>query len=173
MKKLRLFFALWPPAQTARALHAWALEAQIAAGGKVTPADSIHLTLAFLGEVLPENLDSVLQAAHRVGAKRHALMLEQAEYRPRNRIVWASPREIPPALGDLAEQLARHLKESGFSLEKRPFAAHITLLRKAHAPRALPPLPALAWPVTEFVLVRSQLDANGSRYSVLERFGLR
>jgi 2'-5' RNA ligase len=33
-------------------------------------------------------------------------------------------------------------------------------------------LPAVAWPVEEFALMRSELAAEGARYSVLQRFTL-
>jgi 2'-5' RNA ligase len=56
-------------------------------------------------------------------------------------------------------------------LERRPFAAHVTLIRKARAAE-LPPLPALDWPVDEFLLVRSLVSSSGSTYEMLERFPL-
>ena len=62
--------------------------------------------------------------------------------------------------------------KSGFDLESRAFQAHVTLIRKAGEPRALPPLPAIDWPVAEFVLVRSVLSQDGSAYEVIERFAL-
>jgi 2'-5' RNA ligase len=46
------------------------------------------------------------------------------------------------------------------------------LVRKARAAKSLPPLPALDWPVTEFLLVRSTLSSAGSSYEPLERFAL-
>ena len=72
----------------------------------------------------------------------------------------------------LAADLRSRLQEEGFEPEKRPFAVHVTLLRKARDPGELPPLPAVEWPVKEFVLVRSTLSAGGSSYEVLERFAL-
>ena len=72
----------------------------------------------------------------------------------------------------LARELAKALRHAGFALERRPFAAHVTLIRKARAPSTLPPLPQVDWPVNEFVLVRSILSSEGSRYAVLERFPL-
>ena len=43
---MRLFFALWPPRETALALERWAQGLE----GRRTPADKVHLTLVFLGE---------------------------------------------------------------------------------------------------------------------------
>ena len=170
--KLRLFFASWPDGDTALALERWAREAGRASGGRITKAATIHLTLAFLGDVAADRLRAAIEAAGRVAAPAHVLPIEEARYWPHNRIVWAGPREVPPALARLAGLLKRELEGEGFKLEARPFSAHVTLIRKAREPGSLPPLPAIEWPVGEFVLVRSTLASEGSRYEVLERFGL-
>lgn len=165
---MRIFFAVWPPAATAHALADWAHGAQRLTGGKATAADKIHLTLAFLGEADPQR---AVAAARRVVAKAHALPIEQARYWRENNIVWAGPRETPPALTALFESLSGQLFRAEFILERRAFAAHVTLIRKARRAK-LPPLPAVGWPVNEFVLVRSSLSALGSTYEPLERFRL-
>ena len=105
-------------------------------------------------------------------APAHKLLIEQAAYWPHNRIVWVGPQRTPAPLARLARDLAKALRRADFALERRPFAAHVTLLRKARAPRALPALPRVDWPVTEFALVRSMLSNEGSAYEVLERFPL-
>lgn len=166
---MRLFFALWPPAAVAEALHAWARDAQRATGGRVTRADTIHLTLAFLGDTEPSRVAAAIAAARRVSAVKHALPMEQAQYWRHNRLVWAGPRETDATLADA---LAAELRADGFPLEARAFKAHVTLIRKA-SPAPLPPLPKVDWPVQAFVLVRSQLSAAGSAYAVLESFPLR
>jgi 2'-5' RNA ligase len=166
---MRIFFAAWPPRATAHALGAWAREAERETGGKATAADKIHLTLAFLGEADPRR---AANAARRVQGARHALPIEQAQYWPHNKIVWVGPREAPAVLTRLVEQLRLELYKAEFILERRPFAAHISLLRNARAPRTLPALPRLAWPVDEFVLVRSSISQKGSSYEIIERFAL-
>jgi 2'-5' RNA ligase len=166
---MRIFFAVWPPRETAGALAAWAREAQHKTGGKTTPEDKIHLTLAFLGDADPER---ALRAAKKVQATAHSLPIEQARYWRENNIVWAGPRETPPPLKALFDSLAVELYREEFILERRPFAAHITLIRKARTAKSLPPLPSLDWPINEFVLVRSSLSSAGSTYEVLEQFPL-
>lgn len=166
---MRLFFAVWPAAETARALAAWARQARRTAGGRAAAEENIHLTLAFLGEADPEH---AVAAAQRVRAPRFELPIEEARFWERNRIVWAGPREIPAALALLASGLKIELEARGFALEQRPFAAHITLLRKANAPESLPGLPRIAWPVDEFLLVSSVLSEGRSRYRVEKRFAL-
>ena len=166
---MRIFFAVWPPAKTAGALAQWAGEAQQKTGGKITSRDKIHLTLAFLGAADPEK---AIAAGRRVTATAHELPIEQARYWRENNIVWAGPRATPPPLKALFDSLSIELYREQFILERRPFAAHVTLIRKARAGKSLPPLPALDWPVDEFVLVRSSLSAAGSTYEVIEHFSL-
>ena len=155
----RLFFAAWPPEDVAQALADWALQAQEACGGRAARRENIHLTLSFLGDAEPEN------ARARGSAIRLPVLgfgIEQARYWPHNRIVWVGPLETPQGLAQLARALG----------ERRDYAAHVTLIRDARAPRALPPPPALEWPVAEFVLVSSTLGAGGPSYEVLERYAL-
>ena len=162
---MRLFFAAWPPPAAAAALHEWSEKLQ----GKATPIANIHLTLAFLGEADPAR---AIAAAKRVRGPRHELPIEEARYWKKNQIVWAGPRETPPALAGLVASLTMELYRAEFILERRPFAAHVTLLRKAQQPKSLPPLPGVAWPVAEFVLVCSRTSARGSTYEVVERYPL-
>ena len=162
---MRLFFAAWPPPQTAAALHEWSGRLR----GRATPAANIHLTLAFLGEADPAR---AIAAAKRVRGSRHELPIEASRYVKRNEMIWVAPRECPAALAALVKALQLELYRAEFILERRPFAAHVTLLRKAEPQKALPPLPAVAWPVHEFVLVRSQVSSRGSTYEPVERFPL-
>ena len=165
---MRIFFAIWPPAETASALAQWAHQTQRQTGGKATSEEKIHLTLAFLGEA---DEKKAIAAGRRVTAKPHSLAMEQARYWRENHIVWAGPRDTPPPLQALFDRLSVELYREEFILERRPFAAHVTLIRKARA-ATLPPLPAVDWPVREFLLVRSSLSSKGSSYEPLERFCL-
>ena len=166
---MRLFFALWPPLATAQALHDWATVIQKDAGGRVTATENIHLTLAFLGDADP---DKAIAAARRVRAARHDLPINSAKYVRRNEMVWVGPATMPPALQALVAQLHASLRAQSFMLEDRPFAAHVTLVRKARQPRAIAPLPAVEWPAEEFILVRSRTSSKGSTYEPVERFPL-
>jgi 2'-5' RNA ligase len=166
----RLFFAVWPPAKAAAALHAWAREARRRTGGRVTRAGAIHLTLAFLGDVEEGRLEELRTLE--ITGRRHDLPIEQARYWPRNRIVWAGPLELPSLLGEIAKELGRILGQRSFRTEKREFAAHVTLIRNAGAPEALPPVPRVHWPVEEVALVRSRLSPAGPDYAIVQRYAL-
>ena len=166
---MRLFFALWPPRETAEALAGWAAEVGQQAGGKVTATDNIHLTLAFLGDADP---DAAAQVARRVEGRRQQLPVETAKYVRRNEMVWVAPAAMPVELAELVRSLHGALRAQSFRLEERPFAAHVTLIRRAKMPKSLPALPAVRWPVDEFLLVRSKTSSKGSTYEPVERFPL-
>ena len=108
----------------------------------------------------------------KVKGERQSLPIEQARFWPHNRIVWVGPDAVSEKLNFLVENLREKLREKSFEIEKRQFAAHITLIRKAREPKALPELPGLSWPVTEVALVRSRLSAKGSGYEVVQRYPL-
>ena len=166
---MRLFFALWPPADTAHALAEWASEVQQVSGGRASAEETIHLTLAFLGEADPAR---AREAARAVGGRRFQMPIDAAQYWRHNRIVWVGPAQMPAELQALVHELHHALKQNGFVPEARPFAAHISLIRKANPPGSIPPLPAVAWPADEYLLVRSVSTGRGSRYEPVERFPL-
>jgi 2'-5' RNA ligase len=161
----RLFFALWPPRETALALHAWAKGLE----GRATPAQKIHLTLAFLGGA---DAHRAIAAARRVRAGAFELPIDTAKYWRGSNIVWVGPREMPHGLHLFVQRLQLELYRDGFTLEPRPFAAHVTLVRKSRPPKAMPELPSLGWPVTQFTLVNSVLGPEGPSYEVLARYAL-
>jgi 2'-5' RNA ligase len=151
---------------TARALAHWASEVQRESGGRVTAEETIHLTLAFLGEAEPSR---AIQAASKVKGKKLEMKIDTAKFWKHNRIVWVGPGTMPFELKALVESLHSVLREDGFTLEDRPFAAHVTLVRKANPPKSIPPLPKVEWPAAEFALVRSA----GGKYETVQRFPLR
>jgi 2'-5' RNA ligase len=162
---VRLFFAAWPPAQTAAALHAWAEALE----GRVVARENIHLTLVFLSEADPAK---AIAAAKRVRGVRHELPIEVARFWKKNQIVWAGPSAMPRELDRLVRSLRLELYRDQFILDRRPFAAHVTLLRKAREAREMPPPPRAPWPVSEFLLVRSRISSRGATYEPIERFPL-
>ena len=67
---MRLFFALWPPPEAARALADWANDVASGTAGKPVVAENIHLTLAFLGEADPGEAALGARAVHVESAER-------------------------------------------------------------------------------------------------------
>ena len=171
----RVFFALWPSAEIARRLASVAGEYAKSAGGRVTRGETIHLTLAFLGDVAVERMPEMQQAAGTVRTEAFDLTLDHFGVWHHNRLFWAGCTAMLPALAELSSSLNHALQAAGFVVAdaKRHFTPHITLVRKVVAfDAALPACQPLSWRCDKFVLVRSQLSAAGSAYQTLAEFPL-
>ena len=170
-----VFFALWPSPEVAQQLSAVADAFAQYAGGRVTHQATVHLTLAFIGDVTLERLPDLERAARNVRAEAFDLTLDQFGLWHHNRIFWAGCSAVPPALVELASALSAVLQAAGFKVAdaRRNFTPHVTLVRKVKALGApLPPGQTLPWRCTKFVLVRSQLSATGASYQTLAEFSL-
>ncbi len=171
---MRLFFALWPPPELARDLAEFAVQIAGQTGGRAMLASNIHLTLSFLGEVANARSSDAADAGR--AAQKHArgglLRLGAVRYWKKGGVVWAGPTQPVPGVLGLAQALREELEARGFSPEDKPFAPHVTLLRRAGPPGPPAPPPSIEWPVREFLLVRSEQTREGSIYTPLERFAL-
>jgi len=163
-KPARVFFALWPDAATARRLHALATDAQARCGGRAMRRDTLHLTLAFIGDVSPERLAELLHVGACTGAAAFTLPIDRLGGWRHNRIVWAGAEVCPAPLVDLVARLGAGLAAAGFPVERRAFAAHVTLLRNTRAQPAQSPIAPIDWKVGGFGLFESQLSSEGAHY---------
>ena len=130
-------------------------------------ADTLHLTLAFLGDVAGEDLSRLIEIAMRIKFQPFELQLDRIGYWKHNAIVWAGTAQVPPALTALAESLADALRAAGFRLEERSFKPHITLVRKFSGVPVAALQPPLHWQVDRFRLVISRPDRHGARYELV------
>lgn len=164
-KSARLFFALWPDEMLRSRLVGAAGSLRKTMAGKWVRPENLHITLAFLGDVASERLPDVLRTGGETAGAGFTLVLDRAEFWPRNGIVCLGARETPPALEALAGSLAGRLGEAGFTMERRAFRAHLTLARKGRSDRTRIDLPEpVAWSVDGFCLVESRLSREGSVY---------
>ena len=168
---LRLFFALWPEDATRAALAGWSSAIHRQSGGRATRAETIHLTLAFLGDTDPARLPELEAAAARVRPRRFEFVLDEPGCWSHNKIAWAGATHVPEELERLVADLRAALVAAGFRFDPKPFVPHLTLIRKARPGFKLPVLAPILWPVREFVLVRSVLRAGGSEYVLQGRWG--
>jgi RNA 2',3'-cyclic 3'-phosphodiesterase len=168
----RLFYALWPAPQTAMALHTLACRQAAGTGGLVTRMDSIHLTVAFLGDVPVDRIDALRTPPPDIASPAFDMDLDRIGHWVRNGIVWAGPSVVPEALAGLHGRLSAWVASQGIPLDTRPFRPHVTLLRKAARGELDEPRTPIAWRVTDYVLVRSGRRSDGSRYETIARFPL-
>lgn len=168
---MRCFFALWPESTLAASLHELAAGARASCGGRLMRRETLHLTLAFLGEIPNERVATAKAVAESLaGAEAFDLALDRLDYWKHNRILWAGG--VSPRLTLLADTLAGRLRAAGFTLDTRAFAAHLTLLRDARCDAVPAQLAPLAWPVREFVLAESRPTAAGAAYDIIGRWPL-
>ncbi|MCX7175137.1 MAG: RNA 2',3'-cyclic phosphodiesterase [Proteobacteria bacterium] len=173
-ERRRVFFALWPDEPTLERLDQIGKQLHALGGGRRMRRETLHMTLAFIGEVPPARIKILRQAAGRVAAPAFSLRLDRLDCWRHNRIAWAGCSDPPLQLLTLVGQLYERLEAAGLPLETGDFAAHMTLLRNVHYARCepLPELEPIDWPVAEFVLVESRLTPEGPHYGVIDRWPL-
>ena len=180
---MRLFVALNLPKKEKQRIHRAARPLRDA-GYPVhwVPADLVHITLKFLGEVLADHQDSIAQAVRRVAEKTHEFKLELGGFGGfptlrRPRVVWVGV-DPTPALRCLKQDLEWEFATLGFEREPRAFQPHITLGRSDRDAnvgqfRGLDDLAGQASysakiKVHRIDLMRSHLSTSGARYTVVE-----
>lgn len=163
---LRLFFALWPEEDIRSALTQAAASLQTAWGGRRMHRESLHLTLAFLGNTPRTRLDELRACAATVTHPAFRLTLNRPGCWPQNRVGWLGVAPTPPALTHLVSDLSAVLQGSEFSCDPRPYVPHVTLLRDAHC-GLLPPAQTVEWRVEQFVLLASPPPGTSRGYDVL------
>ena len=181
---VRVFFALSPGERCRTRLSAVADDLAARLGGRAMAKETLHLTLAFVGEVRLDRLPELMAVACDVAqsmseaSAAELVVLDRLRYWPSGKMLWATCDHCPQRLGALADELAGRLLASGDILELRPWLAHVTLLRRI---AALPYDAELDWlknaPVRwsyrDFVLLRSRPGPGGAAYERLGRWALR
>lgn len=170
---LRLFIALWPSAAAARQLAAVTDALHASCGGRRIPRENLHMTLAFLGSVMPGRVGGVEAAMRNVTGSGFELELDAVEYRKRGGLWWMRATHLAPNLERLVQCLRELLHASGLCIEHRRFVPHITLLRDARPCATGQPPMQVIWPAGEVTLVCSHLDRRGARYEVIHRVALK
>jgi len=174
---LRLFFALWPSQEDAARMMVWARYAHQLCGGRIMRQETLHLTLAFLGETPADKAQALVAAAPSWTARVGTLVLDRFGKFEGPRIVWAGPGgqdgQRVEWLDALHQSVWSQLCALGWEQTPSTFRPHVSLLRRA-GPCNIAELrqPPFAWTPAECVLVASQPAEHGSCYNVLARMPL-
>ena len=165
----RVFFALWPDDATRSALVRATKRAVQICGGRPIAKERLHITVAFLGAVSAERLESARGAAP-VAVGAFDLTLDLLGVWPQSRVLWIAGRDVPPELNALESELWSRLAERGFEREPRIYRPHLTLARRARPIEE--DVEPVIWRVTDLALVESLPDGRNVHYEVLERWPL-
>jgi RNA 2',3'-cyclic 3'-phosphodiesterase len=170
-QSLKLFFALWPDADTRAALNQAGKRLHKAWGGRRMHSDGLHLTLAFLGDTPTTRLDELRMLAATIAGEDFTLSLDRPGCWQHNHVGWLGASEAPAALEQWVSNLTAALQTARFSFDRRPFVPHVTVLRNAHC-AALPVCQAVVWRAEYFALLASRRVGSGGGYEVLGEWPL-
>jgi 2'-5' RNA ligase len=145
-------------------------------------AESLHVTLKFIGEVSESRLDAIRSALAGVRSDQlvtlefRGLGFFPSEKHPR--VFWAGI-EASPNLKTLAAAIEQTVEKLGITREQRTFSPHLTLarfeppklperLRAAVQESASHEFGSLS--TSQFHLIESKLKPSGAEYTTLESF---
>lgn len=147
-------------------------------------ADTLHVTLAFLGPVGIEQLECLMTRCDSLSApdlpESFSLRLDHLRHWSRHGVIAAASSDRNPRLHRLAKTLVACSNECGIVFPDRAFVAHLTMVRGSKGasgtmeeedyvdfwkePRTMP--------VRSFRLVASLLAPSGARYETLREWNL-
>lgn len=173
---MRLFVAVFPPLEVREALHRAARSLPVEGGVRWVPAENIHLTLKFLGEVSEEKAGEIGGVLEEMSSGHEPFRVEPSGFGAfpsggKARVVWSGVGEGAETLRDIVEELEPRLEILGFERERRSYTPHITLGRARKRPARLgdvgeaPRVPGFT--ARRLELVESVLGGNGASYSAV------
>jgi len=172
---LRLFAAVYPPAPAVEHLVSFVsglrvgLAAAEGVNTRLARADTLHVTMAFLGDVADDRLTAVTAALARAvdGPAPSVCLTGGGRFgRGAFTVLWTGLGGDVDALRGLAGTLRRSLKKARLPHDDRPWKPHLTIARPGDrldraaidADRAaLAAYRGPVWPAAEVVLMRSHL----------------
>lgn len=148
------------------------------------PPANLHLTMKFYGNLAPEQVEAVRDAAHKAasqvkpfGIAARGLGVFPDPERPR--VLWVGLAEGTSALGELARLVEDASFELGFPRDPRPFRPHMTIARIRGGNAGVADWLAehgeddfLASTVEELVVYESRLRRSGAEYIAHARLPL-
>ena len=171
-ERLRLFLALELPPPVVKELGEWG-DRHVAGPGR-RRADTVHITLAFLGSRPVSELDSIVGALHESAAEFEPFTLEPLRYRETRSVGMLVLADPTGEASRLAEGVQSRLETLGvYERERRSWLPHITVVRFRERPRLRPPLPGIGtFAPSGAAAFLSRLRRTGAQYEVLETAGL-
>ena len=148
--------------------------------------NGIHLTLKFLGNIHPAQVDEIAETAAREVENEPPLTLRPSglgafPIRRKPRVIWIGMEGEVQRLTEIQSRVENALEPLGFVREKRPFRPHLTIGRVKDHRRLqalIDAMTALELPefdsfdVTEIILYKSDLRPTGAIYTKLHRMSL-
>jgi 2'-5' RNA ligase len=184
-----MFVAVVPPPAVVEHLDAFLEVRREAAAYRWTPAEQLHLTLAFLAEVPDRKLDDLVERLGRAASRRHGFPATVAGGGAcpnvgRARVLWAGldlDADGRTELSRMATGARAAANRSGVPVDGQKFRPHLTVARLGHPQevtswvRLLDAYRGPTWTVDRMTLVASYLGEgprNRPRHDVVEEFAV-
>ena len=184
---IRSFIAIDFPEETRKALEDIQKKLkQCGAGVRWVKPSSIHLTLKFLGNIHPTQVEDIALAVAQEVRDEPPITLGAAGLgafpgRRKPRVIWIGMEGEVQRLTRIQARVENALEPLGFVREKRPFRPHLTIGRvKDHrrlqalidAMATLDMPPFNSFDADEIILYKSDLRPTGAIYTKLHRMPL-
>lgn len=128
MERQRLFVAIDLPTAVKTPLTRLKLNLD---GVRPVPAEQLHLTLRFIGDVDTPTLELVKNALAEIHAEPFKLAVNSIGHFPPSRfprVLWVGVEPVPELL-QLQHKVELAVRSAGIAAEERPFSPHITIAR--------------------------------------------
>ena len=148
---------------------------------KYVEPKNIHLTLHFLGDLTPDQIEAVKKVSDQTVKNYPAEQLLTGAINGfpnlrQPRVIFLETKTTPKNnLINLQKALGQKLQSLGLEIDPRPWRAHLTLARiKGPIDFKKPesPPPVLNIPITNVALMASQLQSSSPKYTVLSQYQL-
>jgi RNA 2',3'-cyclic 3'-phosphodiesterase len=184
-----MFVAVVPPPEVVEHLDAFLEVRRAAAAYRWTPAEHLHVTLAFLADVPDRKLDDLVERLGRAAARRHAVGAVVAgggafPNAGRARVLWAGldlDDDGRTELARMATGARAAANRAGVPVDGQRFRPHLTVARLVHPQevtswvRLLDAYRGPTWTVDHFTLLASYLGEGPRgrpRHEVVEELAL-
>lgn len=186
---MRMFVAAIPPDEVVEDLDEFLAARREVAAFRWTPAEQIHLTLAFSDDVPDRSLDDLLARLERAAHKRRPMTVRIAgggafPHTDSARVLWAgldTDEDDREELSRLATGARAAVSKAGARVDGQRFRPHLTVARLGRPDnvtswvRLLDAYAGPTWTLDEIALVASHLGEGPRRrprHEVVETFSL-
>ncbi len=155
---MRAFLCIVANRQTKREVERLQKQLLTYGEGRLVPAENLHITLAFLGEISKADLPGIQQAM-RIPFEPMDITFSKLGVFHRKKDVWWLGIEKNEKLEQTQKELIMRLKAEGFDVGDKAFLPHMTVVRNARFHRTDPqdiPLEPFSMKAERLVLMKSE-----------------
>ena len=138
---------------------------------KAVPWQNYHVTIAFLGNVHCEEIDTVVDSVIALQKPYVAVTFDRLGFWQKPRAFWLGCSRCPDELNQYAHQVAKQVVKLGYKKPHKHYNPHVTLIRgvKSELPAPLQ-APEFTFEFNEITLFESVSTAKGVKYVPLIQF---